>query len=170
MSGEKSFYRRFWKRFIKDAVPWARDNILWGIVVLVAPAIAVYIREHRVVIDLTTLWFYVIALAIYVLVHLWRTAKKLDDDHNANEKLLKTEIVARDQTLDVLRQAEPPASRPNVVGVEYAIREPDNRSGLFLENENDTTAYDVSVAEVLVGTSRLHFWRKMLPRLSKSEG
>jgi hypothetical protein len=41
---------------------------------------------------------------------------------------------------------------------------------LFLQNENDTTAYDVSVAEVLVGTSKLHFWGKALPRLSKPEG
>jgi hypothetical protein len=58
MSGEESYYRRFWRRFLKDATPWARDNILWGIVVLVAPAIAVYIREHRVAIDWTAIMIY----------------------------------------------------------------------------------------------------------------
>jgi hypothetical protein len=33
-----SYYVRFWKRFSKDATPWARDNIIWGVIVLVAPS------------------------------------------------------------------------------------------------------------------------------------
>ena len=48
---DESYYLRFWRRFIKDATPWARDNIVWGLIVLVLPPLFVYFRNRHAQID-----------------------------------------------------------------------------------------------------------------------
>ena len=63
---DESYYLRFWRRFIKDATPWARDNIVWGLIVLVLPPLFVYFRNRHAQIDWTvtksTIWLYLIFL------------------------------------------------------------------------------------------------------------
>jgi len=97
-----SFYGRFWKRFRKDATPWARDNILWA-TVLVVPLIVGYFRHPHTHIDWgtiqDTLWLYGVTFPIYVLVHLCRIPKKLDDDREEERKQLAEAIAERDKTI-----------------------------------------------------------------------
>jgi cell division protein FtsB len=98
-----SYYSRVWKRFLKDATPWARDNILWGAVVVVLPPVFVFLRDRHAQIDWTviraTLVLYSFALPLYFAVHLIRTPKKLDQERNAREANMRQEIAARDETI-----------------------------------------------------------------------
>lgn len=75
------YYGRFLARLRKDATPWARDNIGFAALMLVAPPLAVYLRDPSHPIDWglvkTTLWIYLVALGIYVGYHAVRTPWKL---------------------------------------------------------------------------------------------
>lgn len=99
----ESYHARFWKRFRKDATPWARDNIVWGAVVLVVPPLAIYLHDPHAQIDWalirTTIVLYVFALMVYILAHLGRTPKKLDLERDARETGLIGGIVDRDRVL-----------------------------------------------------------------------
>ena len=99
----ESYYRRWWLRFRKDATPWARDNILWGIIVLVVPPLAVYIRDPHVNIDWgvirAALWLYGASFLLYVAVHACRVPKKLDDEREAAEKFLMAGIGESKETI-----------------------------------------------------------------------
>lgn len=98
------YYWAFLKRFWQDSKPWARDNILWGVFVLIVPPIAAYWRLHgKYAVDWellkTTLYLYGIVLAIYLFVHLVRTPWKLNQghvdrhgEHREAELTLKAEI------------------------------------------------------------------------------
>jgi hypothetical protein len=111
---DESYYLRFWRRFIKDATPWARDNIIWGLIVLVVPPLFVYFRNRRAQIDWTvtksTIWLYLIFLSAYILVHLCRTPAKLDADRDVNEKSLSAALAERDET--ILRLSAKPQRTP----------------------------------------------------------
>jgi hypothetical protein len=63
-----------------------------------------------------------------------------------------------------------PTSRPCVVPVRYGKDDRNNRTGILLVNETDLVGYDISIPDIPVGSSRLHFWGKVLPRLAKSDG
>lgn len=65
---------------------------------------------------------------------------------------------------------ESPSARPCVTPAGYGIQKSDGRTGLHLVNENDTTAFDVIVPDIWIGSSRLHFWGRELYRVSKDEG
>lgn len=96
------YSRRFWRRFFKDATPWARDNIFWGIVVLVVPPWAAYLRDsHPLDWELikTSLWLYLFAFAVYALVHLSRVPRKLDDDRESRERSLIAIISQKDDAI-----------------------------------------------------------------------
>ena len=58
----ESYRIRFWRRFRKDAIPWARDNIFWGVFMLVAPLAAASVLNRQLHIDwelfYTTLFLY----------------------------------------------------------------------------------------------------------------
>jgi hypothetical protein len=101
-----SYSQRFWKRFIKDATPWARDNILWGVVVLAVPPIAAYIGHADSSIDWvlirTSLWLYGLAFLIYALVHLCRTPEKLDIEAQGAIAQRDQAIRERDETIHTL--------------------------------------------------------------------
>lgn len=75
------FGRRFWHVFWRDSVPWARDNIVWGALILVAPPIAAYLHHPTPPVDWlvvrTTLWIYLGSLVLYILVQSFRTARTL---------------------------------------------------------------------------------------------
>jgi hypothetical protein len=94
---------RFGKRFIRDATAWARDNIIWGVVVLVGPPFAIYIRDPHANIDWllirTTLLLYGFAFVVYVLGHVIRTPKKLDVERDVRESTLCGDLANRDQAL-----------------------------------------------------------------------
>src|ERR1039458_1666496 len=97
------YYTRFRKRFLADAAPWARDNILWGVVVLVVPPIAAFLHNPHTPIDWTllknSLVLYTFALAAYSLAYLSLTAERLDADRQAREQLLNIAVAEREQTI-----------------------------------------------------------------------
>jgi len=98
-----SYYTRFWKRFRRDATPWARDNVLWGVVVLVVPPIAAYLRDRHKEIDWVlvknALLLYAFAFAVYILAYLRLTARKPDDEREAREQLLLSTVADHQQTI-----------------------------------------------------------------------
>jgi hypothetical protein len=111
----ESYYTRFWKRFRKDATPWARDNILWGVIVLVGPLVAARLLHRHLLIDwelvYTTLGLYAVASMIYAAVHVCRVPKKLDIERGAREAALiegisdhKQTIKERDETIRSLSE------------------------------------------------------------------
>jgi hypothetical protein len=110
---EGSYSRRFWKRFIKDATPWARDNIIWGLLALLVPPVFIYLRSRHPQIDWplykTTVSFYGVALVTYILVQLCRVPAKLDAEREGVEALLRTTLVEREQTITKLT-TNPPRS------------------------------------------------------------
>jgi hypothetical protein len=73
-------------------------------------------------------------------------------------------------TASATRKVGLPTSRPCVVPVRYGKDDRNNRTGILLVNENDLVGYDISVPDIPIGSSRLHFWGKVLPRLAKSDG
>jgi hypothetical protein len=103
MDALEPYYRRFRKRFFRDATPWARDNIVWGIIVLVVPPFAAYLRAPHAPMDWilikNSLLLYGFALAIYVLAYLRGTAKHLDDDRDTRERTLVGTIAEREQSI-----------------------------------------------------------------------
>ena len=84
----KGYWKRYLHRLVRDAVPWARDNLIWAIFMLIAPPIAVWLREPSHEIDWTlartTLWIYAVVFGVYLLVHMARTAWKLDIESQKN--------------------------------------------------------------------------------------
>jgi len=76
------YVSRVLKRLNKDAASWARDNIFWGIVMLLAPLAVLYWQQKTIDWGLvqTTLWIYLAAFVIYLCIHLIRTPWKLDVD------------------------------------------------------------------------------------------
>jgi len=92
----ESYSTRFWRRFRRDATPWARDNIVWGFVVLVGPPLAMYLRDRHAQIDWTlirtTIALYIFALTVYILAYLCRTPKTLDIERDARETALLGDI------------------------------------------------------------------------------
>jgi|SRR5579864_417619 len=103
------YYTRFWKRFFKDAAAWARDNILWGIAVLIIPPLLIYLRDRQhAAVDWplirAALIFYAVTLAIYALVHICRVPKKLDDARTATDQALQSAIQQQTETIRALRE------------------------------------------------------------------
>jgi hypothetical protein len=95
---------RFRKRFFADAVPWARDNIVWGVVVLIVPPLAAFLRDRsHALIDWVriknSLELYGFAFAVYALVYVRLTARRLDADREAREQLLASRIAGCEQTI-----------------------------------------------------------------------
>jgi hypothetical protein len=104
----ESYCTRFWRRLRKDAAPWARDNIFWGILVLVLPPLSIYLRDRHAQIDWglirTTLVLYAVAFAIYLLAHVGRIPKKLDVERDARETILLGRIAEQLETLRTLTE------------------------------------------------------------------
>lgn len=97
------YYRRFCKRFLKDSVPWARDNIVWGLIVLIVPPLAALLHNPRFNVDWVlirnTLLLYAVVLAFYLVVKMAFTAKNLDNDRSLGEQVLEAAIFERDRTI-----------------------------------------------------------------------
>src|SRR5271165_1301327 len=88
-----SYLQLLWQSHIRQAVPWARDNLVWGILVLLLPPItALSIFKRKI--DWPPLWasvaFYAVALCIYVGVYFVRAAWKMD---------VQRQLEIRNQTL-----------------------------------------------------------------------
>jgi hypothetical protein len=99
-----SYLRRFGVALRRGATRWARDNIIFAGMMLVAPPILVYARAPKYPIDWvmirTALWLYLSALTIYLIFHCLKTIRKLDDENiqtiaKLNAKLT-TEVVITD--------------------------------------------------------------------------
>jgi hypothetical protein len=79
-----SYSKRFVERLREEALGWARDNILLGVVMLVLPPAAVYLRDHNAKLDWGTIrmacGLYVAIFAIYIVAQCIKTAWVLDDD------------------------------------------------------------------------------------------
>lgn len=84
----RSYCKRLKSRLYEEAAPWARDNIFWGIIMLIAPPTAIYLRNHNATLDWETVriatYLYGGAFVIYLAFHCVRTVWKLDTDR-ANE-------------------------------------------------------------------------------------
>lgn len=128
--GDTPYYSRLGKRFWKDATPWARDNIGWGVIVLLLPPALTFFRDRHAQIDWTnirsTLVLYGVALPVYFLVHLIRTPKKLDQqrdaerasleaERDAREADLRKELLAKDETI---RQQKAALEKPKLTAAE----------------------------------------------------
>jgi hypothetical protein len=122
---DATYRARFWQRFRTDATPWARDNIVWGLIALIAPSILAYASNRHTQIDLelirNAIWFYAASLLIYVFVHLWRTAAKLDADRSATERRLLAELAYRDVTI-VKLQTKPSRTPAEQHDYDVAVR------------------------------------------------
>ena len=115
------YYKRLRKRLWKDAAPWARDNIVWAVLGVVVPPLALYLHDSHAQIDWPlikiAIELYGFALAIYFLVQLCRTPKKLDGDRDAREIELGNLITDKEQLIrqrdqSISAMAEEPRRTP----------------------------------------------------------
>jgi hypothetical protein len=93
------YWKECGKRFLKDATPWARDNIFWGTVVLVVPPLAVWIKNrgnNATSLDWetvkTTLYLYALVLSGYIFIHGVRTPWKVHQDQEQINRTLKETV------------------------------------------------------------------------------
>ena len=118
--GFGSYTKRFRHRFWRDSAPWARDNIFWGIAVLVIPPLAVYLKDRGATLDWATikaaLVLYAVALGIYIVYHLGRTAWKVDQEREDDVLSLEGE---RDNAEEELAVA---MTGPHFVGHFYQFQ------------------------------------------------
>jgi hypothetical protein len=103
----QSYPRRFLKRYLKEATPWARDNIVWSALVVIVPPLAEYLNNPRTTVDWNlfknTLILYGFALVVYVLARLPFTARHLDDERDLRERALEGIVSEKDL---IIRQRE----------------------------------------------------------------
>ena len=143
----RNYIARFWHRFYADAAPWARDNIFWGLVVLLIPPIAVVVHNSTARVDWdiikTTLWLYLFSLLVYGFVHAIRTPWRIDQErerdiqtieqekHELQVRLASAEISLNDQSPKVhLQYSEP--------GTDFM-----SNTGLILHNAGKRTAFAI---------------------------
>jgi hypothetical protein len=125
-----NYFRRWRAVMWRDAIPWARDNILWGVAVLVIPPLLTYLHDSGhsidwVVISLT-LQLYVAAFVIYVLWQSGRAVVKLDSD--CHEQLLDAQ---RTSELERARHTRPEIV-PEVLFGLWDVEEPRRSIFTFL--------------------------------------
>jgi pyrimidine deaminase RibD-like protein len=92
----------------------------------------------------------------------------IDGEHAVVSDSASHKIKSRARTTGEPRDL--PSTQPCVAPAGYGVQKSDGRTGLHLANENDTTAFDVVIPDIKIGSSRLHFWGRELYRLSKNEG
>jgi hypothetical protein len=116
-----TYYGRFLGRLLRDGYEWPRDNILFAFFMVVAPAVAAWLRDPTHVPDWvvmkTTGWFYVALFVVYAIYHAIRTPWKLDIDRSRELAAVAT---SRDDLARELKEIED--ARPNIV-----FREPGAR-------------------------------------------
>jgi hypothetical protein len=85
MSTSEGFWNysgRLLRKLVRDAAPWARDNIVVGVLMIVAPPVCVFFRDRKHIIDWemakAAIFLYAGIFAIYSVVHLARTPWRLD--------------------------------------------------------------------------------------------
>jgi hypothetical protein len=119
------YLKRLWKNYLRQHVPWARDQIAWGAIMLIAPVFAVYLIHGSKIdwpIIKTTLWLYGAAFGIYSGIHIARAVWKL---HQAQE----TAIGEKDKQIrelgdNMVARAEDTAAQINQgVGAIYKLNE-----------------------------------------------
>jgi hypothetical protein len=101
----KEYFVLFRKQLNQDAAAWARDNIGWGLVMALAPPIAAFLL-HRTAIDwplfLTTIWIYIAALFVYLLIHTIRAPWKLHRQLTTELSETKTALEKKTAELEEL--------------------------------------------------------------------
>jgi hypothetical protein len=90
------YAQKFRSRLWRDAKPWARDNIVWTGLMVILPPVATLIHDAHHPIDWeivsTTIFLYALAGIIYIGVHAFKTARKLDAEHVAHIKTLERKL------------------------------------------------------------------------------
>jgi hypothetical protein len=95
-------------------------------------------------------------------------SRQIRDEITAEKTDLQKQLASAENKATEL-QARLLALAPRVVGVRFGIQTSDNRSGLWVMNDGEP-AYDVTMPDVVqVGTSKLLFHTKIVPRLTKSD-
>ncbi len=93
-----NYCRIVFKRCWQDARTWARDNIVWALIVLIASPFVARMRHRGYKIDWellsASLWIYGFVLLFYILIHLFRTPWKLHKEQikalEEDEKKIQT--------------------------------------------------------------------------------
>jgi hypothetical protein len=157
----KQYYTRFSIRLFKDAAPWARDNILWGVLILVLPPLAVYLRHPNASIDwhliVITLYLYGVVLGIYLISHILRTPWRLDLARQSEVEAINAVLEERNSEIAKkkaqIEELNWPSDRPVVQFVNWGDNpEPNNfnQSGFFLVNTGGA-CLEVQIQDFKVG-------------------
>jgi hypothetical protein len=98
--------------------------------------------------------------------------QRVADEANAAIRSAEQRIANLERKLserEAARESTLPALRPKIVPFKWG-RTPDNHTGLFVRNDGEP-AFDVSIEEpVLIGRSKLQFWNRIHPGLTKADG
>jgi hypothetical protein len=150
---------RYWKRFLarlwKDAVPWARDNILWAVAVLVIPPVVARLLYKNSVdwqFIRLTLYLYGIVFGAYLVLHFVRTPWKLDTERQQESSASQ---VALKESQAKIEELAWPLDHPIIRFVawgENPTQNPFNQRGFLLRNSGGVSL-EVRVEEFKVGTN-----------------
>jgi hypothetical protein len=143
--GFATYYARFGRRLWRDAAPWARDNIFWGIALLVIPPVAGLILHRTSSVDWDfirlTLYLYGITFLVYLLGHVIRTPWKLDRDGQREIMTAQTALLSCERkiyegrpqlTLSVIDRAIQKLNGPNLV---FFLQNTGDRAARFIDFE-----------------------------------
>ena len=108
----RAYYGRFFRRLVKDAIPWARDNIGFAGFMLFAPLVVVYFYDRNHAIDWelveTTLWTYSVTLGVYLAYHFARTPWKLDAERSQDlQRARDDEAASQARIVESMRKPDP---------------------------------------------------------------
>jgi hypothetical protein len=102
----QQYWNTLWTVHLRKAAPWARDNILWGIVMFLSPPIAALFIQGHVQIDwsivITTLILYASSLLVYATIQICIAARKADAQKQEKINLQSTEIASLKEKLESL--------------------------------------------------------------------
>lgn len=158
----ESYFSRFCRRLNQDASAWARDNILWAALMVVAPPVAVWLRYGTYpdwkTIEIT-LWLYALIFLAYLVAHSVRTPWKLDQQRQSEFDKVKSELTEESKSKQTRIDAlEWPADRPQISFERWGALEEGGiartQRGFHLVNHGSTAALDVSVEGLSVGSAK----------------
>jgi hypothetical protein len=111
------YYKRFLYHFLKNATSWARDNIIFALLVVVLSPVIAYLRDSSHKLDWLLIWetmrVYVLCLAVYVAIHLIRTAWKLDVERAGEIDTANAKITRLGEQIKTITNE--PTDRPSKV-------------------------------------------------------
>ena len=152
----RAYWSRFGKKLFADAYTWARDNIFWGLLVLILPALIVHFQHRDFSVDwhliVTTLYAYAGLLVVYLVVHAIRTPWKLDSE---KQKELDTANEIIRNNLVEIERLKWPENYPVIRFISWGQNPETNsfkQAGFSLSNSGNAPALEILVEPFKVGT------------------